>query len=397
MKPFRISFLYFLSLPVLFLNCTSATKETEAERTKAEYGIIVFAGEEEDEEYLLTTDSLSGGFVKIRPDAEKIYSLVSAYGNGYFYGIDDGKPKFTRYIPTDKGLVTDVEIPFHQVAWNPYESWYNWIDTHTILLGSSMDGHRFTYSIIDVKAMKIVKSGDLDIPQPAEGQLFGGVLGVYRDKKLFVGYTHHTGWQSKKSSSDTTFLAVIEYPSMKTLSIEKDTRSTSPGGLYLHATYSMIENGDIYFLAAPGERTHRHSSAKTAMYRIKKGAETIDKEYFWEIGDEDKEGYILYPLGDGKALIKMIERNKVKQYMDYLGRGVADYYLLDVRKQTKTKLALPADVLGFTENVLVDNGMAYIGVTEKKNESYIWEYNIGTGALKKGLKVEGKALIIKKM
>jgi hypothetical protein len=396
-RPFRIIFLYLLVTAFLFKACTSAQKETDAERTKAKYGIIVFAGEEEDEEYLLTTDSLSGGFLKIRPDAEKIYSLVSAYGNGYFYGIDDGKPKFTRYIPTDKGLITDVEIPFHQVAWNAYESWYNWIDDNTILLGSSMDGHRFTYSIIDVKSMKIVKSGDLDIPQPADDQRFGGVLGVYRDNRLFVGYTHHTGWQSKKPSSDTTFLAVIEYPSMKTLKIETDTRSTSPGGLYLHATYSMQENGDIYFLAAPGERTHRHHSAKTALYRIRKGTETLDKEYFFEIGDADKEGYMLYPLGEGKALIKMIERKKVKQYMDYLGRGVADYYLLDIHAQTKTKLDLPADVLGFTENVLVDNGMAYIGVTEKKNESYVWEYNIKTGSLKKGLKVEGKALIIKKL
>lgn len=388
----------FLLLLAAFA-CTRSTEETTVERTTAKYGIIIFSGDEDDEEYFLPTNSLSEGNLVIPEKSEKIYSLVSTYKDGYYYGIDDGKPKFTRYIPTENGLVTDVEMPFHHADWNAFESWYNWLDDKTIFLGSTVDGHHFSYNIIDVKSMKLTASGRLDLPKPAKGLYYCGVTGQYRDHQLYVSYTHHSGWQSKQPCNDTTFLAVIDYPSMKTVAISKDTRSTSPGGLYLFAPFSfMDQKQDIYLMAAPGGRTHRHPTATTGIFRVKKDEKALDKDYFFPVADKAKEeGYLLYPLGQGKALMKMVPKTRIKQYMDYLERGVADYYVLDLEKKTKTKLDLPADGLSFTENVLVEDGKAYIGINENKNESWIWEYDIATGNLKKGLKVGGKVLIITRL
>lgn len=395
MRPNNLLFLFLIAA----FACTCSTEEVAVERTDAKYGIIIFSGDEDDEEYFLPTNSLTEGNLPIHQGSEKIYSLISAYKDGYYYGIDDGKPKFTRYIPTANGLVTDVEIPFHHVDWSPFESWYNWLDDKTIFLGSTMDGRRFSYSVVDVGSMKIAATGQLDIPKPAEGELYCGVTGQIRDNHIYVGYTYHSGWQSKKHCNDTTFLATIEYPSMKTVSISKDARSTSPGGLYLHAPFSFQdEKQDIYLMAAPGGRTHRHPTATTGIFRVKKDEKVLDKDYFFPVADKSKEeGYMLYGLGQGKALVKIVPKSKIKQYMDYLGREVADYYVLDLEKQTKTKLDLPADALSFTENVLVEDGKAYIGVNEKKDESWIWEYDIATGSLKKGLKVAGKVLIITRL
>lgn len=106
---------------------------------------------------------------------------------------------------------------------------------------------------------------------------------------------------------------------------------------------------------------------------------------------------MLYGLGQGKALIKIVRKSRARQYMDYLNNQVAEYYLLDLKTQTRTRLNLPLDRLSFTENVLVENGKAYIAVCEKKNESHIWEYTPATGALKRGLKVEGRALIVSRL
>lgn len=370
----------------------------EGQKPGARYGIIVFAGEEEDEEYILPTNSLTSGAVSIPEKAERIYSLISACRNGYYFGIDDGKPKFTRYIPTENGLVTDVEIPFHHADWKPYESWYNWLDDRTILLGSTMEGRRLTYNIIDTQAMTIRAQGNFEIPKLADSLFYGGVVGEFRENRLFISYTVHAGWQNDKPASDTTFLAVVEYPSMKTLAVQKDTRSTWPGGLYLHAPFSFIDNGDIYFLAAPGGRTHPHPTAPAGIYRIRKDEEKLDSTYFFAVADpKTEEGYMLYGLGQGKALVKIVRKNRIRQYMDYLDKHVAEYYLLDLRAQTRSRLNLPLDRLNFTENVLVENGKAYIAVCEKKNESYIWEYTLATGALKRGLKVEGRALVLNRL
>lgn len=391
------SILSILAAVITTISCDKKPDKTD-ERTDAKYGIVVFAGEDLDEEYLLPVNSLTQGELKISENSEKIYSLVMACRDGYYYGIDDGKPVFTKYKPTDKGLVAVAGIPFDKIPWKVYESWYSWVDDRTLLIGSTLAGKQFTYSIVDVVAMKLLSHGNLNIPLPPNGLKYGGVIGAFRDNRLFVGYTHYEGWQSKTPPVDTTFVAVIDYPSMKTICVQKDTRSTWPGGVYLHAPYSFQQEGDIYFLAAPGGRTHSHPSAPSGIYRIKKGEEKLDPDYFFQVTDNKKqETYLLYHLGNDKALVKMIDKDRITKYMDYVNGYLAKYYVLDLKTQTKTLLNLPLSALTFTENVLVENGKAYISISENERESHIWVYDVKSGTLKKGLKVQGRVLLINKL
>jgi len=357
------------------------------------YGIVIFAGEDLDEEYFLQTPSLSHGEVTIPENALEIHSMIFANRDGYYYGIDDSKSILSQYRPTEKGLVKSKSVPFDRKSWKIYDSWYNWIDNRKLLVGSSMDGEQFTYKLIDVVDMKILSSGSIDVPKPPKGKKYGGVIGEFRDNRIFIAYTFFEGWLKKVCPSDTTYMAVVDYPSMKTQSLSKDSRATWPGGIYLHAPYSFQQNGDIYFMAAPGNRTYSHPTSVSGIFRIKKGQEQLDKDYFFEVTDnKSQESYLLYNLGNDKALVRMVDKNRVHTYLDYLNGYIARYYLLDLKNQTKTLLDMPYSALAFTECVLVENGKAYIAVSENKKESFVWEYDIVSGKLKKGLKVEGRIL-----
>lgn len=393
MKPSRF-LLPYLSVALLLM--AGACQHTEPRET-GRYGIITFTGEDSEEEYLITTDSLTGGFLKIPKGSERIYSLIFSCHGGYYYGIDDGKPVFTRYKATPGGLKADAQLPFHDVPWRIFQSWYNWIDETTLFLGSTMNGRKFVYSLIDVRKMELTARGELDIPPLSEGY-YGGVMGQFRDNRLLVAYTRYLGWDNPAPVSDTTYLAVIDYPSLKTLAIHKDTRSTWPGGIYLHGPTSFIdESGDIYLVTAPGGRTHHHPTARPGIYRIRKGEETFDPDYFLPVAGEGREAYLLFDIGDGKALVRTVDRSLIRQYEDYLYKPVAGYSLADLKNGSVRKLDLPTGILDFTETVLVENGKVYIVIAENKKESYIWEYDPVSEKITRGAKIEGRVMVLNRI
>lgn len=390
--------LFLLYLFVFVLAGIKACRERETQATSGNYGIITFTDNFE-KEYLLTTDSLTAGNLNIPENAGQIYSLIFSCHNGYYYGIDDGKPVFTRYDATPTGLepVAQIPLPPH-LSWKVFQSWYNWIDESTLFLGSTQNGHTFVYCIINVKDMQIVRHGELDIPLPPE-RIYGGIMGQFRDNQLLISYTYYQGWNNPAPASDTTYLAVIDYPSLKTKSIYKDTRSTWPGGIFLHAPTSFIdESGDIYLITAPGGRTHPHPTAVSGIFRIGKGEETFDPGYFVPVVSKDEqEAYMLYYLGNGKALVRTVEKSLIMQYEDYLYRPVAGYSLVDLRTGTTKKLDLPPGMLDFTETVLVEDSKVYIAIAESAEESYIWQYNMDTEEITRGLRIEGRVMVLNRL
>ena len=63
-----------------------------------------------------------------------------------------------------------------------------------------------------------------------------------------------------------------------------------------------------------------------------------------------------------------------------------DFYLLNLEKQTTSRLPLPLDKGTSRQCVLVKNGTVYITVNSGNDGCYVWLLNPETGALKKGLK-----------
>jgi len=359
------------------------------------YGILVNAV---DEEYFIQTPSLMEDADHNDAVLKKVSPIIFACRDGFYYGIDETKKRITRYKPDENELVEDKICALDSIPWKYFSSWHDWVSEDTLMIGSTMEGSQFVYALVDVRTMTVARHGAFDIPLPVKPEYYGGVFAKFRDKRIYVAYTLYEGVNSMAPARDTTYMAVVEYPAMRTLDLQKDTRSTWPGGYFLHAPFSLINNGDIYFLTQPGGRTHNHPTKATGIYRIKKGEERLDSTYFFRPTDKQKqEGYLLYDLGRGKALIKMVEKKRVDRYMDYLEKRIVDYYVLDLYTQKKTKLDLPLDRLAFENNVLVENDQVYIAVNTGKNESTIWQYHLSTGKLTKGITIDGRIIMINRL
>lgn len=388
MHAFRYPCLLILLLSG-FLSCTS-----EKDDNASQFGIFTF--DNKDSDVFGTTSSLTSGSVN---NAEKIkISDTGIFTNkeGFYFGINEQTGDFVKYKIEKNNLTTVKRIPFKSVvSWRPVASWFSWANDSTLFLGSSMSGKQFVYATVDVKNMKIISSGNLDIPLPEKDFNYGGIMGRIVGNKLYVAYMLYQYENKEALPGDTIYLATIGYPSMKTANITKDTRSTFPGGYILFWQVSLELEGDLYFIAQPGSRLRRHPKFKSAVYRIKKGDDKLDPDYFFPLSDNiSQEAYGLYDLGNGKALTKIADKSKVNQFSDYYQSSIISYYLLDLKTKSRTKMALPNDRLDFHKNLLVKDGKAYIGIYGTDGKSTVWNYDLKSGKTSEGLKMAGQILML---
>lgn len=380
----RFKLLFLLGcLAALFEECKPAP---DARR----FGVIFFYN---DKEYFVETPSLSEGLVSVPPQPDDFSSaIVFGYQDGYYYGMEDEQKKLIRYRTVGDELVVEKELSYKGTPWSYYSSWHNWINARTLLMGTTNgDGREFDYAVIDVQDMRFLAKGKLDIPPPGRNEHYGGIFARHRGDRLYIGYSLYRGFRSPTPVQDTTYLASIAYPSMQTIGIQKDTRSVWPGGYYLHASFSVENDDAIYFMTEPGGRTHNHPTAPTGIYRIPAGQDRLDSTYFFRIADKKtEEAYELFSLGRGKALTKVVVNSRITQYMDYLYKNVVEYYVLDLKNRTRTRLPLPLDELEFVQNVLADGDDVYIAVNTGNDESIVWKYSLTTGRLTKGLRIPGR-------
>jgi hypothetical protein len=331
--------------------------------------------------YIADVPSLTSGTISLKGNGAemtgKVYAQDIIQKDGFYYHANFGSGRFGKYHVENGVLVIDKEVPFTFLNWSSYA----WIDDQTLVIfGDGENEGR--YAIVKVADMTVT-TGKLDLkakPTGFDGYSIG--FAEYRDGKLFIGYQF--------SSSDWTLypnmpvykefnVAVVSYPSMKTESTITDTRTTTPGGPIVYAPASFQdENGDIYFISDPvGGYDYKSPSV---VYRIKKGATTLDPTYFFDLSAKTDNGMgaAMWYIGNGKAIV----RTRIK------GESIdADhsFSVIDVKNGTFIKkLDLPADKGERMVNaVVVEDGKAYIAVNAA-DKDYIWEYDPSSDKLAKG-------------
>ncbi|MCF0074949.1 carboxypeptidase-like regulatory domain-containing protein [Dyadobacter sp. CY261] len=173
--------------------------------------------------YLLTAGTLTEGAVTSVGNGIETTSWSRWFKNGYYYKRTNGK--FAKYKYENKALTTVAEIP---VTGNSVT--YTWLDDKTLMLeNASPTGTDpiLSYSIINVEAMAVTKSGTISGQAigKTDNDLSVGSL-VLRNNKLYIGFSiFNANW----NASDTAYLAAVDYPALDKVRIFKDTRSTYPG------------------------------------------------------------------------------------------------------------------------------------------------------------------------
>lgn len=305
-----------------------------------------------------------------------------------FFHIDSEAKKLLKLELTSENLNITGEIPFSLFK---RLNWYQWLEGDTLLIGGNGPASiTQEYALIDTKKMTLIKSGVFEVPAPPKNREVYTCLGIIRDEKFFLGYSliDPAGIDNGIYATDTAYLASMDYPSFTNVKLTSDTRSTFPGSGRAGNGGSFVHDGVIYILTSPIDWNGQNSNKPTGFYRIKKGEETFDKDYFFNVSalvDNDDPDALIY-LGEGKAIVRNCQRKTVKQWIDW-SNEITQYVVLDVVNQTVKTLDLP--LFAVSPGGYAENGKAYLPVQTKAEGLQIYEYDAATDKLTKGIKVNG--------
>lgn len=361
------------------------TTEEPAAGTK-DFSILASAGTPEAT-YILHAPSLSEGIATTAGNGVETNLTVVTTRGGFYYATNDAG-NLVKFSSDNKTTTVVKEIPFKQISWAYWSSFYLWRDDKTLVLFSVNAGEQYEYAILNVETMTFTASGNINIPKPPAGYYYWGNSAAFVGNKLYISYTRNAN--ADDISVNENYLATIDYPAMNNITVTTDTRFNFPSHYTLHMPGAFTDNGTAYFLNSPTIWATAMTNKPFGVYRVNNGSTTLDASYFYELTDRTKEEAMgFFYLGNGKAITKVLDKTQIDGTSAYTSKFITDYYVVDVVNKTKTKLNIPKSVSGaYTTNVLVDGNTAYIGA-KTADGFYIYEYNATAQTVKRGLKLEG--------
>ncbi|NGM63356.1 hypothetical protein G5B30_15710 [Sphingobacterium sp. SGG-5] len=351
---------------------------------------------DEDKQYIWQTNILDTGEVYpiqqgvllSHPPRIWYYMLVRS---GFYYYVDPKSEYLIKSQIKDDEFVRLDSIYLENFS---YPDNALFLDDHTLfIINHSVGKGKKQYARVNVEQMEAT-IGDLPLPIPENPFDNMSVGLVYkRDSTLFIGYTYHYTNADGYGSADTVYIANLRYADMSLHHIDKDARSTYPGNVNTAQQNTFeAENGDFYFMTAPGIARGANPHQPTAIYRIKAQNQHIDTTYFYNISSAiGNHAYGMWYLGDHKALIRSERKDLFNTFKDHYRLPHIEFYVVDLLHNTPPeKLDLPLDRGSSRTCVLVENGIAYITINDGNRNNDVWIYNIVDNTLKKGLHIKGE-------
>ena len=393
LKPLFLGVLFGFAVLLSLFACQHSTKDLGYN-----YGLLSYDSLE-NKAYLTTVNSLMDA-QEIGPRTEVNFNgFILAQKDSRYFVMDQEQKAFVAYQIGEQGIRAVAKISMKDIPWEPYMSWVNWVNPRTILIGT-VNHHKFNYLEIDLDAMKINRQGTLNVPETAAENNYVGVSGQLVNHQLFVSYTFQKGMMREHivPCEDTMYMAQFSYPELELQSTAKDDRTTWPGSYAILAPNSMVFQDQVYILGQPGGRTGNRKGTPSSILKIDTKKNIFDPAYNFQIADgNQEEAYTLQNLGDGLALTSVVSLDKVHSFENYMINRVANYVLLDLKNQKRTKLDLPDVQLEWIFNTIWDDDFAYLSVYQQDGNSQIWQYNRKDATLKKGILIKGAIFRINRL
>ena len=383
-----------LMLMLYFSACKNSSSSLEKIQ-KYSIHILDMSGKE----YVLTTDDLDAGSINPDEVTEALPDSISRdiiVKDGNYYHLARKSDVFTKYALKNHKLAAVSKLQLKDFD----QENFIWVGKDSLLLSGLNHGFNMgRYYLINTKEMSIIAFGLLDIGQPT-GKFITTSIGFVKKRKdtLFVGYTFHPPMRNGTfTTSDTIYVSRLVYPSMKSIGLEKEVRSTYPAGVNNVQTNEFTdEKGDFYFMSCPGIAMGNRPELPTAIFRIKHQSLQIDKAYFFNLSTLiGNHAYGLWYLGNGKAIARLERKDLFKGLADHYSTPHFEFYLLGIAKQKVVKkLDLPLDKGTRKDCIIIDRDKVYIAVNSETDGNYIWNYDLITDKLTKGLKLGGVTAFI---
>ncbi|WP_437920320.1 DUF4374 domain-containing protein [Sphingobacterium sp. LRF_L2] len=372
-------------------SCKKDDASTSEDVVDPEFAIIVGT---ENGRYMLPIEDLMSGVISPEGKGTNISDILSWEENVMqkgrdIYHVNPTANKFGKYRFENGVLTTIQEIPFSHFP-SLYLGWHAWLSETELMFGPRSSNY---YAIVDVSTMKVTKSGEFaktNVPANHSRRVFSVIP---QGSKIFVAYGLYN--EETKVHYDKSYTGVISYPSLDDFEETGEDSRSAPLGTVRNSYFSNFhDNGYTYILTIPMPVLGGGKAGlPTAMYRVKDGEYTLDKDYFFDISaqrDGDNQLGVTY-IGNGKVMLISAHDTdtNIKEFNDWWYASMWEYLIVDINTQKVVK-KLDFPLVGNSRSGVVHDGKAYIAVNDPNADGvYIWEYDSNTDKLTKGARVDG--------
>lgn len=274
-------------------------------------------------------------------------------------------------------------------------------DSHVVGVGAPWGGGSFDCELMIIDADKVAitsRKTDQIYRMSATDTLNKWPSGaVGNGNNIFLAFYPLGGVSWKTPITDTAYLNIYEYPTLKYVKTIKDTRS-GPIGIYgSQPCIFKTENGDIYTFSSNSIAYGQSETGNpSGILRVKNGATEFDPTYFLDFEDKFAGRIVMGAyLGGGKALVRYISvtEDNAAPVGGWAGFSLTNYLfnmaIVDLETQTVTQVQnLPKHAGGFCRPVYVENGKGYLSIVSA-TEARIYEIDPTTATAKKGALIKG--------
>jgi len=368
----------------LLITLLSACLSNEQEGSKTHKYLLLINGEKgsRSADRMLWFDTLDSAAVLETEKGSSIQNLLGAYvilQDSFLLTLNKEKKSLQKYNYTVQGLAADGAI---NVTGLQYLAYTVKLDSSKLFISGSSAQNNASYVIVDPGKMKLVGTGKLRLPV-ASGQKANDTFGRLKKNKLYVGYSSFG--DDFDHCSDTSYLAVFDYPALQERTIARDTRSAFPGA-GVNGVFSSFSNAqnDIYVLTSPVFYHGNHPTAPTAFFRVLNGDTVYDKSYFFNLSAQLQGQHLvgIAQAGPDKVILAT---------MAYPSTGTSDYYVADVKSKKLTLLlknqVQPNFVWGTSG--YWNGAQTLFVVNETQGKSRVYIYDPSLQKLSKGPSITG--------
>lgn len=383
----RITLLLYLSLLYMVLSCKT---ENGGRNIDGKYSL--FTMNKDLGNTIITSNTIDSGNLNISKSGVDVptqqFDRSIIIKDRHFYFLRAGT--FRKYTLESNGLkeIAQLAMPDQHI-----EN-INWLNQDTLLLFTSDNktNRRLWAYKIAVHDFKIQQKREIKLPTAAaDFNILSVGFSTIHQQQLLVGYTFNKVInETDFTTIDTLYVAALDETTLKLENIQKDTRSTYPGGVNTVQSYSFHdENGNFYFMSCPGIALGNSPSKPTAIFRIDSNSSHINPTYFFNLtANTRNHAYGMWYLGNSQAIIRSERSDRYTDFSDHHSTYQFEYYVVDLISGTTSKLNLPFDKGTRKESVLVENGKAYIAIDDVKDQHQVWVYDIKSKNIQVGLTLD---------
>lgn len=374
-------------------------KDNDPPKPPADQYFTISSWAEGDAQYLAPVPSLLEGSLSYIANGIEAQGSRYLWHKQYVYQMNLPEKRFIQYEMKADGTVrqkayilTDGIVP------NYFQS-LNVVNDTTLLVLGAVDGNLGVagWARINTTRFEVDAKGTLVVPYDATKpgiEFYIGKGFVDNGKFILGGYFYDN--ENDTYTADGVKALVFDYPAMNNMKLISSNHTSGGIGYdYLH-TLDKDEDGHHYFVVSAG-KYWTGNGGKSGLVRIKKGMDSFDPDYFFDVTTPVGKGACLMGMnyvGNGIAFGTVQYEDMMTSIRDRY-KNIAQVVKLDLKSKTVTVMNSPLSPVGMVRAPLVFNKKYYTGIAPIDGEANIYEFD-PTGdanSFKKGIALDGGGYI----